>query len=163
MALPSLFRKNRGDEVAVRREAHPFMSLQRDMNRLFDDFWRGWDLPSPFQDGWDGFNPRVDVEETDDEVRVTAELPGLDHKDFELSLAGDDTLVLQGEKRAEREDKTHGWHERTYGRFERVLSLPAEVDGDKVSAQFKNGVLTVRLPKSQTARQRAKRIEIAAS
>ena len=119
-------------------------------------------MPSPFENGF-GFTPRLDVEEKDDEVTVTAELPGVDQKDFELSLADDETLVIKGEKREEHEDEKRGWRERSYGRFERMISLPSEVDPDKVSAQFKNGVLTVRLPKSQTARQRSKRIEIAAS
>ncbi len=161
MALPNLFRGSRGRDVPGRRDEHPFSYLQRDMNRLFKDFWRG-DL-SAFDEGWSRFDPHVDVEETDGEIRVTAELPGLDQKDFEVSLADEDTLVLRGEKRAEREDDKHGWRERTYGRFERMLSLPSEVDADKVSAQFTNGVLTIRLPKSSTARQRSKRIPITAS
>ena len=163
MALPDLLRRNRGSDVPIRREEHPFLGFQRDMNRLFEDFWRGWDLPATFESGWSGFNPRVDVEEANGEVRVTAELPGLEQKDFELSLADDETLVLKGEKREEREDENRGWRERTYGRFERAISLPSEVDPEKVSAQFKNGVLTVRLPKSDKARERSKRIEIATS
>jgi HSP20 family protein len=163
MALPSLWRWSRsGRSVPVRREDHPLFSLQRDMNRLFEDFWRGFDLPSLFDDhGWafGAFEPRVDVEETADEVRVTAELPGLDEKDFEVTLSGD-TLVLKGEKREEHEDRAQGWRERRYGAFERTIPLPVEVEADRASAQFKNGVLRVRLPKSAQAREQAKRIPV---
>jgi HSP20 family protein len=165
MALPSLWRRNRGGEsAAARREGNPLVSLQRDVNRLFESFWRDFDLPSPFGEGWSwgSFDPRVDVEETDEEVRVTAELPGLEEKDFELHLTGD-TLVLRGEKREERESQAHGWRERSYGAFERSLPLPCEVQADHASAQFKNGVLRVRLPKSAQARERGRRIPVTAS
>jgi hypothetical protein len=75
MALPSLWRWNRGERTVARRDDHPFLSLQRDMNQAFEDFWRGFDLPAPFEDRWGSFTPRVDVEQTEGEVRVTAELP----------------------------------------------------------------------------------------
>ena len=162
MALPTLFRWNRGRNVPVRREENPVGMLQREMNRLFEGFWRGFALPIPFEEAWGSFTPRVDIEETETEVCVTAELPGLDEKDLDVHLT-DDTLVLKGEKREEHEDRTNGWHERSYGRFERSIPLPCEVDADHVSAQFKNGVLTVRLPKSAQARERSKRIQITAS
>lgn len=163
MALPSLLRRHRGDRDVARREDHPFLSLQRDMNRLFEDFWSGFDLPSPFFGGeWGTFNPRIDVEDKNGEVQVTAELPGLEEKDFELSLNGD-MLVLRGEKREEREDKASGWHERSYGRFERTIPLYEDIDSERASAEFKNGVLKVHLPKSPEARERTKRIPIATS
>jgi HSP20 family protein len=160
MALPSLWRRDRERGVPAEREPNPFLALQRDMNRLFEDFWRGFDVPSPFQT-W-SFSPRVDVDETDTEVRVTAELPGLAEKDFEVQVT-DQTLVLKGEKQEEREDRASGWHERSYGRFERALPLPCEVDADRASAQFKHGVLRVRLPKSARAREHTKRIPISAA
>ncbi len=163
MALPSLWRWNRGGRsVPVRRDDNPLATLQRDMNRLFEDFWRGFDLPLPFEERWGAFTPRVDVEETDGEVQVTAELPGLEEKDFDVSLSGD-TLVLRGEKREERKNRTRGWRERSYGAFERLIPLPCEIDAEHVSAQFKNGVLHVRLPKSAEARERAKRIPVTTS
>ena len=161
MALPSVWRRHRGDrELATRREDYPFVSFQRDVNRLFEDFFRGFDLPS-FGAGseWASFNPRIDIEDTDGEVQVTAELPGLEQKDFELSLASD-TLVLRGEKREEREDKASGWHERSYGRFERAIPLPADIDAEQAKAEFKNGVLRVHLPKSPQAREQVKRIPV---
>lgn len=164
MALPSLWRRGRNDrDVTVRRAENPFLSLQREMNSLFEEFWRGFDLRMPFGDGeWSTFEPRIDLEETADSLFVTAELPGLDEKDFEVSLDGD-LLVLRGEKRVEREDKAAGWHERSYGSFHRAIALPCEVDVDKVSARFKNGVLRVDLPKAPQAREQRKRIPVSAS
>jgi len=159
MALPSLLRRTRGARsVPARREEHPFLGFQRDLNRLLEDFWRGFYLPVPFEE-WGDFTPRVDMDETDGEVRITAELPGLTEKDFEVSLAGD-AVVLKGEKREEREDRAQGWKERSYGSFERVIGLPCEVDTDRVSAEFKHGVLRVTLPKSARAREQTKRIPI---
>ena len=162
MALPILFRRNRGRNVPVRREQSPLVTLQHDMDRLFEEFWRGFALPSLFEETWGSFTPRVDVEETETEVRVTAELPGLEERDFEVHLT-DDALLLKGERREEHEDQTLGWRERSYGRFERSIPLPCEVDADHASAQFKNGLLTVRLPKTAKARERSKRIQIAAA
>ena len=75
MALPTLFRRNQERNVPVRRQENPFAAFHRDMNRLFGEFWRGFDLPSPLGEAWGSFSPRVDVDETDTEVRVTAELP----------------------------------------------------------------------------------------
>jgi HSP20 family protein len=163
MALPSLWRRDRNARNApARSEDSPLTALQRDMNRLFEDFWRGFDLPSPFGETWGAaaFTPRVDVEETAEEVRVTAELPGLEQKDFDVSLT-DDTLLLRGEKREEHDDKAHGWSECSYGAFERAVPLPSEVDADRASARFKDGVLRVRLPKSARTREQAKQIPVA--
>jgi len=162
MALPTLFRRNQERNVPVRREENPFAAFHRDMNRLFEELWRGFDLSSAFGEVWGSFSPRVDVDETDTEVRVTAELPGLEEKDVEVQLT-DDALILKGERREEHEDRNHGWRERSYERFERSIPLPCEVDADHVSAQFKNGVLTARLPKSAKAREHRKRIQITAS
>ena len=163
MALPTLWKRHRGDRDVARREEYPFLSLQRDMNRLFEDFWHGFDVPSPFGTGGEWtFKPRIDIQEKDGELQVTAELPGLEQKDFDLSLTGD-TLVLRGEKREEHEDKAGGWHARTYGRFERAIPLPVEIDTEHASAEFKNGVLRVHLPKSPQARQQSKRIPVASS
>jgi HSP20 family protein len=140
----------------------PFLSLHREMNRVFDDFFRDFDMRVPMLAGG-GFNnrwPRLDVAETDKEITVTAELPGLEEKDVELLLE-DGVLTLRGEKRAETEDKDRQLSERYYGRFERRISLDSEVQADKVTARFKNGVLNVTLPKDPNAQPTARRIEIA--
>jgi HSP20 family protein len=131
------------------------------MNRLFEDFSREFGL-APFgqgrlfggADGW----PNVEVSETDKEVTVTAELPGLDEKDIEVALANG-VLAIKGEKKTESEDKDRLFSERYYGRFERRIPVE-EVEEDKVSASFKNGVLTITLPKSAKAQEKVRRIAI---
>jgi HSP20 family protein len=128
-----------------REEGDPFMTLHREMNRLFDDVFRTFDM-APFGSfsgvgrtaGW----PSVEVMETDKDVRISAELPGLDENDVEV-LMGDGVLTIRGEKKSEVEDKERAFSERYYGRFERRIRLAWEVDEDKVEASFKNGVLTV--------------------
>ena len=142
---------NRGREVDFRRntDVHPFFALHREMNRMFDDVFRGFDL-APFGPsralGW----PQIDVDETEKEVRITAELPGLDEKDVSLEIANG-VLSISGEKKSESEDKARRFSERYYGRFERRIPLE-DVDEDKVSAAFKNGVLTITVPKSAEAK-----------
>jgi HSP20 family protein len=147
----------------ARQEPHPdaaispFFTLRREMDRLFDDAFRGFGL-SAFGQGrlnW----PHVEVADRDKDVRVTAELPGLEEEDVELRVE-DNVLILRGEKRTEVDDAERQYSERSYGRFERHLALPAEVDEDRASATFRNGVLTVTLPKTERARQQTKRIPI---
>ena len=151
--VPSLFRDDDGD---------PFLSLHREVNRLFDDVFRGFGsgLPafgsaSAFGAGW----PNVEIADTDKEIKVTAEVPGLEEKDIEV-LLNDGVLTLRGEKRSENEDKDRQFSERYYGRFERRIPLGVEVDEDKVAASFRNGVLTVTLPKTEKAQTQVKRIAI---
>jgi HSP20 family protein len=138
----------------------PFLSLHREMNRVFDDFFRDFDMRLPMMggagaNGW----PQLDIAETDKEVTVTADLPGMEEKDVELLLE-DGMLTLKGEKRSETEDKDRQFSERYYGRFERHIPLGAEVQADKAEARFKNGVLTVTLPKNPEAQPKARRIAI---
>lgn len=137
----------------------PFMSLQREMNRLFDDVFRGFDLPTApafmARGGW----PSVEVDETDQEYRVSAELPGLDQNDVEVTF-DDGVLSIRGEKRMENEDRARAFSERYYGRFERRIGLDRDVEQDNIRAEFRNGVLTVTVPKSAQAAQRGRRIPI---
>ena len=151
--VPSLFRSDERD---------PFLSLHREVNRLFDDVFRGFDgsLPafgrtSSFSGNW----PSVEISDNDKDVKVTAEVPGLEEKDIEV-LLDDGVLTLRGEKRSEAEDKDRQFSERYYGRFERRIPLGYEIEEDKIDARFRNGVLTVTLPKTAKARSQAKRIEI---
>lgn len=140
----------------------PFMTLHREMNRLFDDMWRSFDGPLPGlsrSNGWSPSWPSVEISDSDKDITVTAEVPGLEEKDLDASLQ-DGALVLKGEKRSENADKDQQFSERLYGRFERRIPLPTEVEEDNVSASFKNGVLTVVLPKTPGAQSRAKRIAI---
>jgi len=106
--------------------------------------------------------PTVDMEEDDSEIRVTAEMPGLEKEDFKVEVLGD-RLIIRGEKKAEREKREAGYFysERSYGSFSRSLQLPAEVEVEKAKAEYKNGVLKLRLPKSETAK--AKQIKVSLS
>ncbi|WP_331375082.1 Hsp20/alpha crystallin family protein [Sinorhizobium chiapasense] len=150
--VPSIYR---GDDM------DPFLSLHRNVNRLFDEVFRGFGSPSlfggtsPFNGSW----PHVEIEENDNEIRVIAEIPGINPEDIEVLLE-EGVLTLRGENKSETEDKDRRFSERYYGRFERRLALGRQVDEDKVAATFKNGLLAVTLPKTEKARANVKRITI---
>ena len=141
----------------------PFFAFQADLDHLFGALWQGFELAPAFEAA-DTWSPRITVSETDAEVRVDAELPGLSEKDFEVTLEGD-LLSLKGEKRSERETKDAEVHrvERSFGRFERRIPLPCEVEADKVSATYKQGILSVTLPKVEPAKRGARQIEVRSS
>lgn len=128
------------------------------MNRLLNDAFNGFQI-APFSSGANFGWPSVEVSETDKDVKVTAELAGLEEKDIEVSVE-DDVLTITGEKRTETDDKERRYSERYYGRFERRLALPGVIDDERVKATFKNGVLSVTLPKAQGAKAKTKRIPI---
>src|SRR6266446_9209186 len=145
MAFRDLIPWNNQGRNIVQQSAyvHPFLALHREMNRMFDDVFRGFDL-APFGSirAFDGIGwPQIDIDETDKEVRITAELPGLDEKDVSLEIANG-VLSISGEKKTESEDKARRFSERYYGRFERRIPLQ-HIEEDKASAAFRNGVLTV--------------------
>lgn len=146
----------------------PLLSLHREMNRLFDDVFRGsrsFAPPAVQGGGAQTFSASMDVAETDKEVRVCMELPGVDEKDIDVSLDAD-LLTIRGEKKfeAEKADEKTNYHlvERGYGRFQRSLRLPFQANPDEVKASFHNGVLTVTVPKS-AEQHRARRIQIQGS
>lgn len=155
--------KRRSDKLAERRDYdNPVLAIQNEMNRMFDNFFSDpFDLV-PFQrDALREFSPRIDVSETEKEIKVVAELPGLEEKDIQLSLEKD-ALVVSGEKKAESEEKGKNYHrtERSFGSFSRVIPLPGEVDAEKVEAEFKKGVLTITLPKPASAVKTSHKITI---
>lgn len=144
----------------------PFFNLRREIDRLFDDFdGRFWSSNSLFDQF--PFNvpmatmPAVDIAERDDAFEITADMPGMDEKDVEVRTVNGG-LVIKGQKKAEKEEKSKNYYlsERNYGAFERTFGLPAGVDADKISASFKNGVLTVTLPKTAEARKSEKTIPV---
>ena len=144
----------------VRQEANPFGSLQREIDRVFDEFTRG--VPMFATQALMNIVPSVDVAETEKEIEITAELPGLEREDVEISLE-DDMLTIRGEKKVEAEqgdkkDRNHHLSERSYGVFYRVLQLPPGIDPSTVKAMMSNGVLKVTIPKP--ARSQAKKIEV---
>jgi len=106
-----------------------------------------------------GFNPALDVEEDEQEYRISADLPGVDPKDLNVSLESG-VLTLSGEKKEESEKKDKNYHriERSYGSFSRSLRFPNDVNADQVHAEFQNGVLRIRVPKAESSKP--KRIEV---
>jgi HSP20 family protein len=170
MSVTDLIPRKKNRDIAVTQEPtlaqdhrDPFLALHREMNRLFDNLWNGFAQPAGFglaeglgaRPGW----PSIDLTESDDAYIVTAELPGVEEKDVEVLIANDQ-LTLRGEKKAEHDDRRRQLSERYYGRFERRMALPPEVEQDKVTASFRNGILTVTLPKSQDAQQAVRRIPL---
>jgi HSP20 family protein len=163
MSMRDLIPWGRGRDVGTRREedVNPFLALHREVNRLFDDAFRAFDL-APFASdrsfgplaGW----PTIEVSETEKEVKVTAELPGMNERDVQIELVNN-VLSIRGEKKTETEDKNRLFSERYYGRFERRIPVD-EVEAEKVSASFENGMLTVTLPKPAVSQAKAKRIAI---
>jgi HSP20 family protein len=152
--LPSTVRM---DDLVDRSWApNPLLALHREMNRLFDDVFAGAS-PAP---GAANLSPRVNVEETEKELRVTAELPGVEEKDIQLTL-DDDLITIRGEKKLEMEHEQKDFHvvERAYGVFQRAIRLPFRAEPDEVKARFENGVLTVSVPKTP-AQESARRVRI---
>lgn len=137
--------------------------LQREVDRVFESFWNGFGTPALREGSGLGvsMDVRVDTSEDDKAYHVTAELPGMSEKDVEVTFA-DNTLTISGEKKEEKEVKEENYHrrERSFGSFRRAFSLPAEVDEAKISAAFKDGIMTIDLPKSKTAQKKAKKITI---
>jgi HSP20 family protein len=153
-----------------------FDSLRRQVDRLFHDFERGWDVWRPtgrsvfdLAPAWPtemtwGTVPAVDVAEKDKAYEVTAELPGMDEKNVEVKVSNG-VLTIKGEKKDEKEEKRKGYYysERRFGSFQRSFRVPEGVDADKIEASFKNGVLTVNLPKTADAQKQEKKIAVKAA
>jgi HSP20 family protein len=160
--------KRKNAAPAVREGEDLFSAFQREMNDLFDGFFgsRGEGFaPTLLSRGLrtpEVLTPRIDVEETDKQLEVTAELPGMEEKDIEVTL-DEDRLTIKGEKKTEREEKnkTALISECSYGSFQRVIPVPAGVERDKAKAKFKNGVLKLTLPKAERAGAERRKIEIA--
>ncbi len=144
--------RNRG-APAEQDSTRSLLTLHREVNRLFDDVFRGFESTA-----LSGVWPKLEVEDIDGAYRVTAELPGMEEKDVDVTLE-DGVLILRGEKRAQSEDRRRAFSERLYGRFERRLALDG-IEEDKVKASFRNGVLSVTAPRSAQSQERAKRIPI---
>ena len=150
--------------------ADPWSHLRNEMDRLFDRFsfgvpsWRrmfDWEPAARYGTAFSFAAPSVDVAEDGKEFKITAELPGLEAKDVEVTISGE-MLVLRGEKKEEKEKKEKNYYmsERAYGSFERSFALPDNVDRDKIAADLAKGVLTITLPKTAAAQKPAKTIEV---
>ena len=174
MAIRDLLPSRRKERYPARRmDDNSLVSFQREINNLFDEFFRSFGAPLT-RSWWPGglfpergerdigrFTPQVDVSETDKEVKIVAELPGLDEKDVQVELESN-LLVIKGEKREEHEEKDGEWHrvECSYGSFHRVVPLPADIDPEHAKAKFKKGRLTIAVPKKGDSRKNRKAIAI---
>ena len=147
-----------------------WQSFRGEMDRLFDRFGSGFGFPSlrrmfdiepAWRSSFSYSTPAIDMSEDEKAYKISAELPGIDAKDIDVSVSGD-ILVLKGEKRQEKEkqDKNYHFSERAYGSFQRAFELPASVDRDKIAADFSKGVLSITLPKRAEAQKPAKKIEV---
>ena len=140
----------------------PFRELERvrrEMDRLWDSFLEGGPRRRSEERG--EWLPSLDVSETKNELVVKAEVPGMDPKDIDISLS-DGVLTIKGEKKQEKEEKEADYHlvERSYGAFVRSVRLPKEVQGDKISASYKDGILRITLPKSEEAKKKEIKIKV---
>jgi HSP20 family protein len=142
-----------------RRGYDPFARLHQEVEKVFEDFGRMMPMRWPGDGEMADF--KIDMSETDKEIRVTAELPGVEEKDVEVTLSGD-LLTIKGEKKLEEERKKENYHvvERSYGAFERTFRLPYEVEEKDIAAEFDKGVLRIVLPKPAEARAETKKIEV---
>jgi HSP20 family protein len=136
-----------------------FDKLRKEMDRLWDSFFEG--RPTRRAREEVEWLPSLDVAETKGDLVVKAELPGMDPKEIDISLS-DGVLTIKGEKKQEKEEKEEGYHliERSYGSFARSIQLPKDVQSDKISASFKNGVLKLVLPKSEEAKKKEIKIKV---
>ncbi|MHB8108482.1 MAG: Hsp20/alpha crystallin family protein [Syntrophorhabdaceae bacterium] len=143
-------------------EDNPLLSLRNNIDKMFDSFFRGFDIV-PFGTGASIFNPNIDVADTGKEIKVNVELPGMDDKDIDVSLTKD-SLTIRGEKKDETQEESTNYHrmERVYGYFSRVIPLPVDIDVNRAKASYKNGVLTINLPKTEASLKEAKKIPIKA-
>jgi len=132
-----------------------------EMDDMVKRMWFGFPFHNLQDDADLGWSPRLDISETDAALEVVADLPGLEKKDINVTIE-DDLLVIKGERKEEKEEKGKKFHtiERRSGTFYRALRLPLEVETDKIEAAFKDGVLTLKLPKSKKSKKKAAQIEI---
>ncbi len=148
--------------IPIRRDdfEEPFRIFRHEINRLMEEFFRDFEL-EPFERRLGTFSPSINVVEDDNEIKISAELPGMDEKDIEVSI-NKDVLMIRGEKKEEHEDKGKNYYrmERSYGSFSRSIPLPVDVDKDKAKAELKKGVLTITLPKTQQAISETKKIPV---
>jgi HSP20 family protein len=134
---------------------------EMDFRRDFDDFVHRFFGEEPARFLGQSFSPAIDIVEKDNEILITAEIPGIDQKDLEVDLAGG-VLTIKGEKKEEREEKGENYHrvERSFGSFSRSFTLPSEVQEDKVEAKYKDGILSLTLPKSESSKKKTIPVQV---
>jgi HSP20 family protein len=152
-SLPSLWRNQNWPGM--------FGSLHNEIDKVFHEFTSSVGLTPGQTNGNSFMSPVINVAETDKVLEITAELPGVDQNDVDVTVT-ENRITIQAEKKADQEDKSKDYHlvERSYGKFMRSMSLPFSIDPDKVDAQFKNGILTVTLPKNPEVAAKAHKVKI---
>jgi HSP20 family protein len=172
--LPVKTEKKSEEKASTLEAWHPFETLHREIDRLFEDFGRDfWRRPRRSVFDIEPFwrremklvaAPAVDIVEKDNVYEITADLPGMDEKNIEVQLSNGN-LTIKGEKKEEKEEKKKDFylHERRFGSFERTFGVPEGVDADKIEASFNKGVLTITLPKKPEAQKPAKKIDVKAA
>ena len=156
MNVKSLVPWGRNRDVQINRFAegtNPFQALHQEVNRMFDDFLSDSGMTGRSQSAW----PNIEIGEADDKLKVVAELAGLEERDVEITL-NEGVLTLKGRKTVEKDGRLYS--ERWEGAFERTIPVGQDVEAEKVKASFRNGVLTILLPKKPEAQRKAKRISI---
>jgi HSP20 family protein len=155
MAWDLIPRRKRWGIEPFRREIN---EIRREMDRMFNRFFGEWPSLEPVVEEW---APAVDVSETADNLVVRTEVPGISPDDIKVSLVGNN-LIIKGEKKQEKEEKEENYYrmERSYGSFARTIPLPCEIVEDKVEAKYKNGVLTITLPKCEPSKAKEIKIEV---
>lgn len=141
---------------------NPLGEMNRQVDDLFDSFFTSSWMPSIERFQVPAMPvPKFEVAETDELITVSAELPGIEEKDIDVTLE-DNYLTIKGEKKEEHEEKKKYYHlsERSYGTFQRTIALPDAIDSEKLKAEFKKGVLKIEIPKSEKAKARTKKIQI---
>jgi HSP20 family protein len=157
-------RSRRGKKEEQAKLQYPLVTFHKDVNRLFDNFFKGYDeFPRfPFRGNrLTEFSPKIDVSENDKEIEVTAEVPGIDQSDIDVTL-NDNVLTIKGKKKEEKEANGKEYYhvERSYSSFCRSLHVSCEIESDKVDASFKKGVLKIILPKSEKTQENVRKIEV---
>lgn len=163
MNIREIIPSGKSNQVPVKRDSSPLLSLQNEMNRLFRDFfgetWPHWShaMEVPYS-----ANPAMDVAETDKEFKISLEVPGMDAKDFTITL-NDQYVTIKGEKKEEKKEEREGYfrQERSYGEFQRVIAIPSNImNAEKAEANVSKGVLTITVPKKADAQSKTRQIEV---
>jgi HSP20 family protein len=161
----------RQDQPVTLRETHPLLQFHQEIDRLFDDAFRNFGFPSlragrnfPSLPLTDWLKPTLDLAATEKEYTISVELPGVEANEVQLELV-ENTLKVRGEKKQEKEEREKDFYrmERSYGAFQRVLSLPEDADQENIRAIFKNGVMTITLPRKALPKSEIRQIEVKTS
>jgi len=146
-------------EVSAWSPFRDLVNMQREVGRLFDGLFSDFDRDGSMMTSW---SPRTDVIENNESYTIKAELPGVNKNDVKITLR-ENVLTIKGEKKQEKEEKDHNLHrvERSYGSFERSFSLPSNLKSDKIDAAYKDGVLTITLPKAEEPKPKEIEVKVA--